>query len=60
MDDDFLEFRHADLIKFGELVVSLELDYEEEYLPTLHKLVKNWSRSSNEPQDMAKLVNIEA
>ena len=29
VDDVSLEFRHADSVKFGELVVSLMLDYEE-------------------------------
>ena len=33
------EFRHVDPVKFGELVDSLGLDYEEECRPTLHKLV---------------------
>ena len=38
MDDASSEFKHADPVKFGELVTSLGLDYEEECYPTLHKL----------------------
>ena len=33
------EFKHADPVKFGELVASLGHDYEEGFWPTLHKLV---------------------
>ena len=43
------EFRHADPIKFGELVTSLGLDYEEECWLTLHKLIESWS-SPDEPK----------
>ena len=35
------EFRHADPIKFGELVAGLGLDYEEGCWHTLHKLVRS-------------------
>ena len=42
---DPLEFRHADPVKFGELVAGLGPDYEEGCRPTLHKLVESWSRS---------------
>ena len=42
------EFRHANPVKFGELVASLGLDYEEGCWPTLHKLVGSWSLSPNE------------
>ena len=42
------EFKHADPVKFEELVISLGLDYEEEYSPTLHKLVSSSSCSPNE------------
>ena len=41
VDDASLEFKHADLIKFEELVASLGLDYEVVCWPTLHKLVGN-------------------
>ena len=44
------EFRHADLVKFGELVASLGFDYEEGCWPTLHKLVGSWSRSLDKPE----------
>ena len=33
------EFKHANQVKFGELVTSLGLDYEKGCWPTLHKLV---------------------
>ena len=46
----FSEFRHADLVKFGELVAGLGPDYEEGCWPTLHKLVGSWSRSPDEPK----------
>ena len=49
MGEASLDFRHADPIKFGKLVASLGLDYEEECWPTLHKLVGSWS-SSDEPK----------
>ena len=42
------KFRHADPVKFRELVVGLGLDYEEGCWPTLHKLVRSWSRSPDE------------
>ena len=42
------EFRHADPVKFGELVASLGLDYEEGCWITLHKLVGSWSRFPHE------------
>ena len=42
------EFRHADQVKFGELVASLGLDYEEGCWPTLNKLVGSWSHSPDE------------
>ena len=42
------EFKHADPIKFGELVTSLGLNCEEGSWLTLHKLVRNWSRSLDE------------
>ena len=42
------EFRHAHLVKFGELVAGLGLDYKEGCWPALHKLVKSWSRSPDE------------
>ena len=45
-----LEFRHADPVKFGELVAGLRPDYEEECRPTVHKLVGSWSRSLDEPK----------
>ena len=48
--DASLEFRHADPIKFGELVAGLGLDYEEGCWSTLHKLVGSWSRSPDEPK----------
>ena len=44
------EFRHADPVKFGELVAGLGPDYEEGCWPTLHKLVGSWSRSPDEPK----------
>ena len=43
------EFKHVNSVKFGELVSSLGLDYEEGCWPTLHKLVGSWSRSLDEP-----------
>ena len=45
-----LEFKHANLVKFGELVAGLEPDYEEGCWPTVHKLVGSWSRSPDEPK----------
>ena len=45
-----LESRHADPVKFGELVTGLGPDYEEGCWPTLHKLVGSWSRSPDEPK----------
>ena len=48
--EDSSEFRHADPVKFGELVTGLGPDYEEGCWPTLHKLVKSWSRSPDEPK----------
>ena len=45
-----LEFRHADPVKFGELVAGLRPDYEEGCRPTVHKLVGSWSRSRDEPK----------
>ena len=46
------EFRHADPVKFGELVDGLGLDYEEGCWPTLRKLVGSWSRSPpDEPKE---------
>ena len=50
MNDVSSEFRHVDLVKFGELVASLGLDYEEGCWPTLHRLVGSWSRSPNSPE----------
>ena len=41
MDDAFSEFKHVDLVKFGELVASIRLDYEEGRWPTLYKLVRS-------------------
>ena len=41
MDDTFSEFRHADPVKFGELVASMRLDFEEGYWLSLHKLVES-------------------
>ena len=38
--EDSLESRHADPIKFEELVAGLEPDYEEGCRPTLHKLIE--------------------
>ena len=49
-DEDSSEFRHADQVKFGELVAGLGPDYEEGCWPTLHKLVGSWSRSPDEPK----------
>ena len=48
--EDPLEFRHADPVKFGELVAGLGPDYEEGCRPTLHKLVRSWSRSPDDPK----------
>ena len=48
--DAYSEFKHANLVKFGEFVASLRLDYEEGYWPTMHKLVGTWSHSPNEPE----------
>ena len=45
-----LESRHADLVKFWELVAGLGPDYEEGCWPTLHKLVGSWCRSPDEPK----------
>ena len=45
-----LEFRHADPVKFGELIVGLGPDNEEGCRPTLHKLVRSWSRSPEKPK----------
>ena len=45
-----LESRHANSVKFGELVTGLEPDYKEGCWPTLHKLVESWSRSPDEPK----------
>ena len=45
-----LEFRHADRVKFRELVTGLGPDYEEWGRPTLHKLVGSWSCSPDEPK----------
>ena len=53
-----LESRHADHVKFGELVAGLGPDYEEGCWSTLHKLVGSWSRSPDEPR--AKPVSIKA
>ena len=47
---DPLEFRHADPVKFGELVAGLGPNYEKGCRPTLHKLVGSWSRSPDEPK----------
>ena len=44
------EFRHVDPVKFGELVASLGLDYEEGCWPTLYNLVGGWSCSPDEPE----------
>ena len=48
--EDPLEFRHADPVKFEELVAGLRPDYEEGCRATLHKLVGSWSRSPDEPK----------
>ena len=48
--EDSTKFRHADPVKFGELVAGLGPDYEEGCWPTLHKLVGSWSRSPDEPK----------
>ena len=48
--EDPLEFGHAGLVKFWELVAGLGPDYEEGCWPTLHKLVGSWSRSPDEPK----------
>ena len=45
-----LESRHANPVKFGELVAGLGPDYEEGCRPTLHKLVGSWSHSPDEPK----------
>ena len=45
-----LEFRHADPVKFVELVAGLGIDYEEGCWPILHKLVGSWSRSPDGPK----------
>ena len=50
MDDASSEFRHANMVKFGELVASLGLDYEERCRPTLHQFVGSWSHFPNEPE----------
>ena len=50
MDDVSLEFKYTNLIKFGEFVASLRLDYKKRYWPILHKLVKNYSHSPDEPE----------
>ena len=50
VDDASSEFRHADPVKFGELVASLKLDYEEGCWPTLHKLVRSQSHYPDEPE----------
>ena len=39
-----LQSSSIDLVKLGELVAILRLDYEEGCWPTLHKLVEIWSR----------------
>ena len=44
-DEDPLEFRHVDSVKFEELIADLRLDYEEECWPILRKLVRSWSWS---------------
>ena len=41
MDDAYLEFRHADLVKFENLVTSMRLYYEEMCWATLLKLVRS-------------------
>ena len=43
------EFKHADPVKFGELIVGLGPEYEGCW-PTLHKLVGSCSRSPDEPK----------
>ena len=49
-DEASSEFRHADPVKFKELVASLGLDYEEGCWPTLHKLVGSSSSFPDEPE----------
>ena len=39
MGEAFSEFKHVDPVKFGELVASVGLDYEEGCWPILHKLI---------------------
>ena len=48
--EDSSEFRHVDLVKFGELVAGLGTYYEEGCWPTLHELVGSWNRSPDEPK----------
>ena len=48
--EDSLEFRHADLVKFRELVAGLRPDYEDGCWLSLHKLVGNRSHSPDEPK----------
>ena len=50
MDEASLELRQTYLVKFGELVASLRLDYEERFWPTLHKLVGIGRRCPDEPK----------
>ena len=44
------ESRHADSVKFRELVAGRGPDFEEGFWPTLHKLVGSWSHSPDEPE----------
>ena len=48
--EDSLVFRHADPVKFRELVTGLRPDYEDGCWLTLHKLVGNRSHSPDEPK----------
>ena len=48
MDESFLEFKQADLIKFRRLVSSLGFYYEEGFWLTLHKLVRSRRRFLDE------------
>ena len=50
MGVDPLEFRHADPVKFGELVAGLGPNYEKGCRPTIHKLVGSWSCSPDGPR----------
>ncbi|KAL6180257.1 hypothetical protein ACLB2K_046922 [Fragaria x ananassa] len=58
-----LEFRHADPVKFGELVAGRGLNAKEGTRPSLRKLVGVWSRSPDEPkagrnQSLSRLIRL--